>query len=625
MTVAKKMETNSKTALEKLANMVSAYAGIHLGEKQMPMVQGRLRKRMVELQLESYEDYLRYVQKHFSEETKMLVSLLTTHHTAFFREFFHFEFLERQGLAQIVARVRERGDKMIRVWSAACSRGQEVYSLAMFLDDYLKQNAPDLSYEILGSDVDSESVRVAENGVYHRNEIKEVPLHFLADHWTRGKGDIADYVKVRSSLRSRIQFRTLNLFDINTASGLGQFDIIFCRNVFIYFNQAQIYDVSRDLLTHLQEYGFLILGISENLHGFNAVLHSLGSSIYSPQRPARTGRSESKVQDLAANTIPQAATGISLAKRIRVLVVDDSTSIHTIMKRVLSEEHGFEIVGFAKHGKEAHEMVQALRPDALTLDIHMPEMNGVEYLKTHFQKGHPPVVMVSSVSREDSGLALKALNLGAGDYVEKPAINNMLERGEEIRNKIKSVVALSKIQATGGRVLNVDREFGKADQLRSPNSFLRVVVAAMGDQERLRRLFADLEEYPGPLVLLVEGAGNVLEEWTRGMTSHSKFDLVFTSDLQGTTEERVIRVAHFSSGIEEVFKMRQPNQVGVMVMGMMSKRVATQLAERPGTYVLIEDLGAKKEAIVTSAVSDVVPATSFAYMVNHYFSRQEKG
>ena len=194
-------------SIQEICRYISKITGVQLGERQESMVSSRLQRRALDLKLAGIEEYYPYFQRNITSETKALVSLLTTHHSFFFREITHFQFLAQTGLGNIIEAVRGRGDKQIWVWSAACSRGQESYSLAMFLSHHLERMAPDLSFEILGTDVDEQSVSIARNGVYHRNEIKAVPMQYLGDHWVRGSGDIADYVKARNSLKEHCRFQ----------------------------------------------------------------------------------------------------------------------------------------------------------------------------------------------------------------------------------------------------------------------------------------------------------------------------------------------------------------------------------------------------------------------------------
>jgi len=210
---------------EYISILIRERTGVHLEARHHTMIDSRLRSRINSLGLASLEEYVSYLDEHLEQELEDLVSLLTTHHTFFFREYGHFEFLAAK-LPTLVAEVGARDDKTIRVWSAASSRGQEMYSLAMFLDYHLKTfySHTGVSYSILGTDVDAESVERAKNGVYPRNELKEVPLNFLGDHWARGTGEIENFVKAKKSLKDKLEFRVGNLLEISPTLLSRKFD-----------------------------------------------------------------------------------------------------------------------------------------------------------------------------------------------------------------------------------------------------------------------------------------------------------------------------------------------------------------------------------------------------------------
>jgi chemotaxis protein methyltransferase CheR len=168
-------DVNEKQLIAEVSRIISDITGIQLGDKQFALVQGRLAKRMRELRVETPSDYARHLNANYGIEVGVLTSLLTTHHTYFFREFVHFEYLLKNTLPGVIAEHRAKGENTIRIWSAACSRGQEVYSLSMFLHHHLPTIAPDMKFEIVGSDVCEESIAIAKNGVYTWDEIKAVP------------------------------------------------------------------------------------------------------------------------------------------------------------------------------------------------------------------------------------------------------------------------------------------------------------------------------------------------------------------------------------------------------------------------------------------------------------------
>lgn len=413
--------------IKEVARIVSNIAGIQLGEKQYPMIENRLKSRMSKLSLRTFDEYLSYLLENKENETEALVSLLTTHHTYFFREFSQFEFILNRKLREIISTAEKREDKKIRVWSAACSTGQEVYSLAMFLDYHLKHLAPHLSFEVWGTDIDTESVEASINGVYRTNELNKSPAMYLGQHWIQGKENVRDYSKVRNSLKSKCHFTTLNLLQASEFRKNEKFDLIFCRNVFIYFNSQQIEAISAKLLAKLDSSGSLVLGVSESLHGLNLAVESVGPSVYQERSAA------GKPSNFTLPTYARASDKI-----LDILCIDDSTTIHALLGAVLTSEHGFRIKHKAMNGEEALKLLATEKYDAITLDLHMPIIDGLEFLAR--RKDKTPVIVVSAISREDDSIAKKAMALGALDYIEKPTKENLVNSGNEIRSKIKTVL-----------------------------------------------------------------------------------------------------------------------------------------------------------------------------------------
>ena len=160
--VATPVDPDYVAIVEKVSEIVHKISGNKYGKKQACMIESRIKKRMIELEITTAKQYQEYIDKNTKTEINELVSLLTTHHTFFFREFSHFELLE-QMLPEIVANCKKRGEKVIQIWSAACSRGHEVYSLAMFMELYLPRIDATMTYKILGTDIDTASVQIASN------------------------------------------------------------------------------------------------------------------------------------------------------------------------------------------------------------------------------------------------------------------------------------------------------------------------------------------------------------------------------------------------------------------------------------------------------------------------------
>ena len=613
-----------KDLVATVSQIVGKISGNKLGEKQAFMVETRLKKRMLDLKLYSPEEYLAYIQKNMEKESGVLVSLLTTHHTFFFREFGHFEYLQ-QNLVHLVKTIKDRGENTLKIWSAACSRGQEVYSLSMFLNLYLPKIDPSMKYEILGSDIDPESVKIASNGVYHRNEIKEAPMAFIANHWVRGTGTIADYVKAKDSIKAQCKFEPGNLLKFNPSMAGKKFDVIFCRNVFIYFEKHQIEDISRNLLKHLHPHGLFFTGMSESLSGYDLAINSVSPSVYMHKSsPLLSALEKEKAAPAATSAKASEQTKIStpapavqkMPDMLRVLCVDDSASILTILKKTFSKEFGFEVVATAKNGIEAAEMAKKHTFDIMTLDIHMPEMDGVTYLQKHFSKTHPPVVMISSASRDDSSSAMKALQYGASDFVEKPALNNMAERSEEIRAKLKMAYWNSKFGS--GQISSVDQEFSKKMEIKDTTNKIRIIFASYSEIPKLTKFFGECASKEPATIIFSEGQDNLLKGFKDNLKTKYSVDILDT--VPAKLDESKIYLSDFGKNFDTVSKNFANYEVSVIVFGTVSKLVIPKLLSWKNLHLLAEDTGAL-DSELRELAADVVPFTSFAYMSNVFFAK----
>jgi len=424
------------SVVEEVSKIVSQMAGIQLGPRQVVMVENRLKARMVKMGIKDFNAYLKHLKTHQEEESQALLSLMTTHHTYFFREFSHFEFLLNKGLDALIQKAKQRGDNKIRIWSAAASRGQEAYSLAMFFKFHLAHSNSGVDFEIWGTDVDPESVNHAKNAVYKAEELKQSPAMYIGDNWVRGRGDVKDFSKLKENLRSKCHFSTLNLLKPESFLNGKTFDVVFCRNVFIYFNQEQIKQCSEQILKHLDPDGFFFLGVSETLNGLDLKVSSSGPSVYQHPRPVQTFKVPPKKQ--VPMSIPQEK------RPIEVLCVDDSKAILTLLNGILTKDNGFVVKATASNGLEAIEKIKNEKFDVITLDMHMPELDGVGFLEKTKDMKRPPVIVVSSINRDDTSIAQKALGLGALDYVEKPSLENIAQASNEIRSKLKMAMATAK-------------------------------------------------------------------------------------------------------------------------------------------------------------------------------------
>lgn len=247
--------------------------GISLSEGKMPLVSGRLAKRLKHYALESYAEYYKLItDPSQTREKQLAIDLLTTNETYFFREPKHFDFLRNTILPN------RAKNKVFRVWSAASSSGEEPYSIAMVLADYLK-NEP---WEIIASDVSERVLAQARAGCYSMQRIEQIPRQYLNQFCLKGTGDHEGDLLISKELRQKVKFMSVNL--TQPFPDLGEFDVVFLRNVMIYFDAETKQKIMRQMLPLLSKGGHFMISHSESLNGITNALTAVAPSIY--KKPA---------------------------------------------------------------------------------------------------------------------------------------------------------------------------------------------------------------------------------------------------------------------------------------------------------------------------------------------------
>lgn len=245
-------------------------AGISLSAAKKALVSGRLAKRLQHCQVRSYGDYFRLLASGSAgAEVQVAIDSLTTNETYFFRESKHFDMLR-----EYVGKVHQRG-QMLRVWSAASSSGEEAYSIAMVLADCLA----DAPWEVIGSDISTRVLEHARLGHYALERTTHIPPAYLKRFCLKGTGAQQGTLLIGRALRQRVQFLQVNL---NTSlPRLGTFDLIFLRNVMIYFDRDTKQQVVGRVISLLKPHGRFVIGHAESLHGVTDLVQPLAPSIYS--------------------------------------------------------------------------------------------------------------------------------------------------------------------------------------------------------------------------------------------------------------------------------------------------------------------------------------------------------
>ena len=269
---------------KRIANLLRAETGIDLADNKAPLVYSRLAKRLRKLGIPSFVDYYKHITSDAGrEERNEMFAALTTNVTRFFREPHHFEHLRQVALPPLLEAAKQGA--RIRLWSAASSSGEEPYSIALELLS-LMPDVQRYDVKILATDINADMVATGQRGVYSAAEADDIPSNMMKRWFQNGAEGSQSVIKASTELRSLISFRELNL--ISDWPMKGPFQIIFCRNVVIYFNEQTKTEIWRRLAGLISDGGYLYSGHSERVTGPAASVMAIdGVTIY-----RKTGKSE---------------------------------------------------------------------------------------------------------------------------------------------------------------------------------------------------------------------------------------------------------------------------------------------------------------------------------------------
>ncbi|MBV1873803.1 MAG: protein-glutamate O-methyltransferase CheR [Gammaproteobacteria bacterium] len=256
--------------------MAAEHTGISLSEQKKEMIYSRLARRVRALNMESFSTYIQYLEKDPDREMSGFVNAITTNLTSFFREDHHFEYLSNTVFPEIAK--NRKTDKRVRIWSAGCSTGEEPYSLAITLLE--SKNFPGGTWDVrvLATDLDTDVLKHGQQGDYDLSRVEGINAARRSKWFEPCKDKDKKVVHVNDKLKKVITFNQLNLMKKWPMS--GKFDVIFCRNVVIYFDkktQKILFDRYAEML---EDGGYLFIGHSESLHAVTDRFESLGRTIY---------------------------------------------------------------------------------------------------------------------------------------------------------------------------------------------------------------------------------------------------------------------------------------------------------------------------------------------------------
>lgn len=270
----------SEREFQRFSALVYETAGIKMPSAKKIMLEARLQKRLKALGIGSFAEYCDYVLSREGQENELvnMIDVVTTNKTDFFREPAHFDFLVNTAVPKIRQVRQDLYKEPLRIWSAGCSSGEEPYTLAMVLSEYA-QDRDDFKFSILASDICTEILKTAKTAVYPLERTETIPLNLKRKYLLRSKDRQQPLVRIAPHLRSTVSFRRINFMD--DSFGIQEkMDIIFCRNVVIYFDKQTQQALMRKFHKQLKPGGYLFIGHSETLNGLNVGFRPVASTVY---------------------------------------------------------------------------------------------------------------------------------------------------------------------------------------------------------------------------------------------------------------------------------------------------------------------------------------------------------
>lgn len=268
------VEQDESQAFQFIISLIYSRSGIRLHDGKQHLIRARLAKRMRHHGFTTLSEYCHFLRKSADEdELTQVVDALTTNFTNFLREEDHFKFMVQHALPGLL----RNGRKKFRIWSAACSSGEEPYTIGFFLSEHFPQLAG-WDWTVLGTDISTRALQKGMQGIYSEDRLTTMPKDWMRKYFQKGQNNWNGHYKVKTQVAERIEFCQINLLD--QYSFAEPFEIIFCRNVMIYFDRETQERLVRQLAKFLVPNGYLLIGHAESLTGLKTPFKCLRPSIY---------------------------------------------------------------------------------------------------------------------------------------------------------------------------------------------------------------------------------------------------------------------------------------------------------------------------------------------------------
>lgn len=272
-------KTLSDAEFKKIASFIERNVGIKMPPEKKLMMQSRLNSRLKALGMNSFKEYIDYVfsgKDTDDHELIMLIDVMTTNLTEFFREPQHFDYMR----SNVLPEYAKQGRTSIKLWSAGCSTGQEPYTLSIVMSEFIRQNSTMLrGYSVLATDVSTKVLDKAASAVYDLQSVAGIPKDIKHRYFLKSKNEINPQVRLKQDIRNHVDFMRLNFMD-DDFGFRDTMQIIFCRNVLIYFDKPTQERVIQKFMNYLEPNGYLFLGHSETIFGMDLPLKTVAPTVF---------------------------------------------------------------------------------------------------------------------------------------------------------------------------------------------------------------------------------------------------------------------------------------------------------------------------------------------------------
>lgn len=270
----------SDELFSRLGGLVTETYGIKMTPEKKIMFEARLQRRLIELQIDSFDEYAKLFSSEQlqHDELRAIANFISTNKTEFFRENDHFDFLKKAVLPAIIEGNND-GGRMVSVWSAGCSSGQEPYSIAISIEEFIRISKINSNYRILATDISDRMLKVAKNAVYPLSQVSGIPIEIKKRYMLKSKNSEEEKIRIISSIREKVRIARLNLMELVDFSP-EKFDVVFLRNTLIYFSPEVQFNVLRGVVSNIKVGGYLFIGHSESLINLDLPISQVAPSVY---------------------------------------------------------------------------------------------------------------------------------------------------------------------------------------------------------------------------------------------------------------------------------------------------------------------------------------------------------